>query len=291
MKAKMTRSQHALLSNPFEASQNIEYRSAIVTFVDILGFRALVTSKSAADVAAAITRLQESIHPISPGLPQQDGPKTIHPSRVHAFSDCVVRVRPVAGDDDFGPIFIRELSELASIQAALASAGVFVRGGIAYGQIHSTDLQVFGPALIRAYELESSLAHVPRIVIDPVAIQTFRDRAIPKSRMRQEITGMRRSIRQADDGLWFIDYLHAGAESFEGDVEKQNFFALHRQRITAAAASVDIGSSVLPKYLWAAQYHNATCKRVLGRTSIPGVTLSKAELPSFERLRPPIVVR
>jgi hypothetical protein len=286
----MVETSRELMSDPFEEAKGIAYRDAIVTFIDILGFQALVDKKSEKEVAGAITRLQQSVQPAPVGTRRKPSVRAIRPSRVHAFSDCVVRVRPIAGEDELGPTFIRELADLASIQASLAQAGVFVRGGIAIDRIHSSDTVVFGPGLIRAYKLENELAHVPRIIVDPAALQKFRERAIPKTRMRAEITAMRKSIRQADDGLWFVDYLRAGAAALGDDAAVREFLKQHRRQVTEAAATVDLASSVLPKYLWAAKYHNASCERILKETSIPGITINKAQLPSFERLRLPILL-
>ncbi|MBN8803636.1 MAG: hypothetical protein J0H81_00715 [Sphingopyxis terrae] len=49
------------MSDPFAEAEGIAYRDAIVTFVDILGFRALVAKKPESEVAAAIKRLQQSV--------------------------------------------------------------------------------------------------------------------------------------------------------------------------------------------------------------------------------------
>ena len=286
----MSRSDRELMSDPFAEAEGIAYRDAIVTFVDILGFRSLVAKKPGSEVAAAIKRLQQSVQPEPASGKRKLLVRPIRPSRVHAFSDCVVRVRPVDDANAFGPTFVRELADLASIQASLARAGVFVRGGVTAEKIYSSDTMVFGPGLIRAYELEAQLAHVPRIIVDPAAIQKFRSRAIPPSRMRNEIAAMRRSIRHSDDGLWFVDYLRAGAAALDEDGAIRDFLKEHRGRIIEAASEVNVASSVLPKYLWAAKYHNGSCERILKKTSIPGVTISKKELPSFERLRLPILL-
>ncbi|MGQ3229637.1 MAG: hypothetical protein ACT6R2_12165 [Blastomonas fulva] len=279
------------MSDPFAEVEGIAYCDAIVTFVDILGFRALVAKKSESEVAAAIKRLQQSLQPEPVSGKRKLLVRPIRPSRVHAFSDCVVRVRPVDDANAFGPTFVRELADLASIQASLARAGVFVRGGVTAEKIHSSDTVVFGPGLIRAYELEAQLAHVPRIIVDPAAIQRFSSRGIPPSRMRIEMAAMRRSIRHADDGLWFVDYLRAGAAALNEEGAIRDLLREHRDRIIDAAYEVDVASSVLPKYLWAAKYHNGACGRILKKTSIPGITISKNELPSFERLRLPILLK
>lgn len=278
-----------LLSDPFDNLRGVKYREAVVTFIDILGFQAFVKDHTADQVASAISRLQQSVQPVAAGAGRGSAARPINSSRVHAFSDCVVRVRLFEDDDDEGPTLIRELADLASIQASLSIAGVFVRGGVTIDRIHSSDTAVFGPGLIRAYKLENELAHVPRIVVDPATIQRFRARPIPKSRMSREITATRKAIRQADDGLWFVDYLRASAGALGDEHDTRSMLLQHREQVTRAAADVDVGSSVLPKYLWAARYHNASCERILGKAAA-GVTISKTQLPSFERLRLPVLL-
>lgn len=285
----MKDSELELLSDPFDTAKGVTYCDAVVTFIDILGFQSLVKERTAEQVAGAITRLQQSVQPMVPGTNRGKTARMISRSRVHAFSDCVVRIRAFDDDDDEGPTLIRELADLASIQASLSIAGVFVRGGVTIDKIHSSESSVFGPGLIRAYKLENELAHVPRIVVDPATIQRFRARSIPKSRMSREITSMRKSIRQADDGLWFVDYLRASAVALGDHGDVISLLKQHREEVTMAAQNVDVGSSVLPKYLWAAQYHNASCARILDTPS-PDVRISKSHLPSFERLRLPILL-
>lgn len=262
------------------------YETAVVTFIDILGFRSLVASKPPRQVANAIARLQETVH----GTAAADDARPLNPSRVHAFSDCIVRVRPVSNGKEADTL-AEELADLAGIQTALARTGIFIRGGVSSGEIHSTDTIVFGPALIRAYEMESQLAHAPRIIVDPVTIQAVRDRPVTNYRMRKDIAALRQSIRQADDGLWFIDYLRASTRMLSADSRAvRDLLRQHGDSVTAAAADIAVGSSVLPKYLWAARYHNASCARILKKSSVPGVTISKTAMPSYERLRPPLVL-
>lgn len=63
-----------------------------------------------------------------------------------------------------------------------------MRGGVTADWIRSSDTVAFGHALIRAYKLESELAHVRRIVVGLTTIQRFRARSTPKSRIETEIT-------------------------------------------------------------------------------------------------------
>lgn len=44
--------------------------------------------------------------------------------------------------------------------------GILFRGGITYGKVVHTDKMLFGPAMNKAYSLESKTAVYPRIIID-----------------------------------------------------------------------------------------------------------------------------
>lgn len=50
-----------------------------------------------------------------------------------------------------------------------------VRGGITYGDVLKNNATFLGPAIIRAYEMESKIAKNPRIIIDSNAIEYFAD--------------------------------------------------------------------------------------------------------------------
>lgn len=59
------------------------------------------------------------------------------------------------------------LYEINTLTFHLARGGVFIRGGLAYGELyHKSDI-CFGKALVEAVALESEVAIYPRIAISP----------------------------------------------------------------------------------------------------------------------------
>lgn len=52
-------------------------------------------------------------------------------------------------------------------------AGFWLRGAVTIGLLHHDEDIVFGPALNRAYELESRHAIFPRIILDPACAELF----------------------------------------------------------------------------------------------------------------------
>jgi hypothetical protein len=63
------------------------------------------------------------------------------------------------------------LLRLIFTQLFSAHLGFFIRGGVTVGDIVHDEHVVFGPALNRAYHLESQVADKPRIVLDPECLE------------------------------------------------------------------------------------------------------------------------
>jgi hypothetical protein len=57
---------------------------------------------------------------------------------------------------------------------AFLSQGIFVRGGLAYGNHYHSQSVVYSQALTVAHKLESAAAIFPRVVVDTNAIEVFR---------------------------------------------------------------------------------------------------------------------
>jgi hypothetical protein len=83
-------------------------------------------------------------------------------TRITTFSDNAVVSEPVEG-----PNFHLLLFRLGYMQVIASWSGLLIRGAVTIGDIVHDDSIVFGPALNRAYELESQQAIYPRIILDP----------------------------------------------------------------------------------------------------------------------------
>jgi hypothetical protein len=83
-------------------------------------------------------------------------------TRITTFSDNAVISEPVEG-----PNFHLLLFGLGYMQVIASWSGLLIRGAVTIGDIVHDDSIVFGPALNRAYELESQQAIYPRIILDP----------------------------------------------------------------------------------------------------------------------------
>lgn len=144
-----------------------EYTSRVVAFFDILGWRSKVIS--AGSDPAKIAKLHNILLLFSL-LRSNEESNAIPAQLATSFSDNVV----------ISTTLKQEFVHFALIQAAAAqlfaaAEGFFVRGGITVGQIFHDRNVVFGPALNRAYELESRHSKYPRLTVDPDTLQQFGD--------------------------------------------------------------------------------------------------------------------
>lgn len=183
------------------------YIEAIVTFIDILGFKDIINKFSFEDVHKKL----DTVRFFSSVDDQQEGdgfePKIIQ------FSDSIIRIRPLDSSANkefrYGLMF-HEMLDLVRMQGELINNGIFVRGGVSIGDVYYDRQLLFGPGFVKAYELESSYANFPRIIINPQLIdQLHRDRRLSSNQntLEEEFLYIKRNIRRDSDGLYFIDYL------------------------------------------------------------------------------------
>lgn len=266
--------------------QGRTYRSAVVTFLDVLGFRELVRLRSADEMLEIVHLMQKFASSSDSDLVHElNMEDDISWTRTVAFSDSVARVRPFDLPYSDGSLF-HEILDLVHAQADLANHGVIVRGGLTVGQVFLESNTVFGPAFVRAYDLESQYANVPRIVVGPEVFKELRNDPQLRAEhhdLKDEIGYLKRLLRRGDDGFWFIDYFKAIArEMDEPDAQYPMFAEAHRELIVKNARSVPEHGRALQKYLWLSEYHNSVCREWGGQAK--KFCITAADIPAFETL-------
>ncbi len=173
------------------------------------------------------------------------------------FSDTLVVASPfeMAEDEEFA---VGGLTmQAAYLQLNLIAHDWFLRGGLALGDVHIHEGLVYGPALIDAYEVESTQALQPRIVLSPQAVESQRAAlgayGDPTSSPENQL------LLQDDDGLVFVDYLSVLFD--DPDEDYPTALAMHRDRVTARLERHRGRRAIWEKYRWVAEYHNYTCAR------------------------------
>ena len=173
----------------------------ICCFVDVLGAKAQMEEEGFAEGLANLLEMIENNKPCRPLIKEcSDEIKKHHPhfanksyeeieeiltlmapelqfsgSEKRVFSDSIVIINQVM-ESNFRAAFF-EVVSMASILhlVAINTVRCLVRGGITYGKLHVGEKLILGPALIQAQIIESQEAIYPRIVLDEVVVQKFKD--------------------------------------------------------------------------------------------------------------------
>jgi hypothetical protein len=245
-------------------AEPIQYREALVTFIDILGFRGLVKENAAATINNVLETLQCAASEHSVQTDERDAEDDPGAGTSFAFSDSIVRVRPYDRAPGEGAVFA-ELFFLALTQGELAFEGIFVRGGVTIGEIYFENNKLFGPALVRAYDIERK-AKYPRIVIDKKVMEEYeRD-----SRLRASHHSFAHDKWYVKSLMYrnFVDYLPVSIGEMEFDIDRDNALVEHARYIKAAISAAT-KRDVRMKYKWLVRYHNAALKRIFRRGKVP----------------------
>lgn len=259
------------------------YKNSVVTFLDILGFREIIKTSDASVVSEMLDAIGETAAtPVG-----ADGDLT----HVISFSDSVIRARPTGQEPAYDAL-LHEIQDLAASQWSLMEFGILVRGGITIGDVATSEGRAFGPAFVRAYDLESSLASSPRIIVDPIVIEHIREHvgnASEKTKKRDIIADLKQHIRLGGDGLWFVDYLSSVSITMGDPPEVESTMLRFKETIVEKANKLRTDSLVLPKLLWLIRYHNSSAKRLFPTNK--DLKIRNTDVPLSDELLKPLLVK
>lgn len=144
-------------TSSIERLADVHYELRLVCFFDTLGWKhkidaAGIDPQKIARLALVPRLFSSAITALAKKLPG---------AIMTSFSDNVVVSIPYDADR-----VLSSLESLAKIQLGLAMEGFFLRGAVTIGLLFHDDEIVFGPALNRAYQLESKTAIYPRVLLD-----------------------------------------------------------------------------------------------------------------------------
>ena len=242
------------------------YREAIITFVDVLGFKKIIQDSSAEEVSKILKKMRY----FSAFDESEDGEGAL--PKVIQFSDSIIRVRLLDSKSNiefrYGALF-HELNDLVLMQGGLINNGICVRGGVTIGEIYFDNNSIYGPGFVKAYELESMFANYPRIVIDPLLIAKLKkDKRLLSchNNLSDELDYIDNQIRIGSDGLYYIDYLGAYPRNMDDQEYIPSFFESNKRLILSNLKEIHDLNSVTSKYLWLANYHNEVVDEYFERT-------------------------
>ena len=195
----------------------MKYENRITIYLDILGFKEWIDTsvkKNNADNPEAIQMLNLQYKRIkrafedegkSLGKYQPWYLKETKSKMITVFSDSIVVSFLAAERKDTWHIIVR-LHRM--IRDMIYTSDYLFRGAITIGKLIHTKSVLFGPALVRAYELESQKAIYPRIIIDPKCVRLIKRRKHNDPDNPRFAFGLNDLLALDIDKLYYIDYFN-----------------------------------------------------------------------------------
>jgi hypothetical protein len=246
--------------------RTVKYRVSLVTYIDILGFSELIETKKAGDISRIIRVVKEAVQPDR----FKHNDDLIPDDEYVNFSDSSVISRPLDTPNlRPGLQLFSLLCHLVRAQANLIfEEGIFMRGSVTIGLAVRSWGQLFGPAIVRAYNLEK-VAKNPRIIVDsnifkvldPMPNAWHNDKDTDKKELRK-------LMRKDEDGEYFVDYLRAVSEEFNDPAFYPVYVRRHSGLISERLKKYSKNDNVRSKYEWLEKYHNSTIEKL--KTHVSG---------------------
>ena len=223
-----------------------EYKEHFVAFLDILGFKSMITHSDCNDIYGIFSE----IHKRSNASMNYAG---IH---IHAYehihhkilSDSVIVFIDASIEDSFPAL----LDICARLQISLADREqpILMRGGIAKGSLYYEDDIIYGEGLTNAYLLESNLAKYPRVIFTGDTLA--QGRQITKYMFPDvEHVGFCSHFTEDDDMIFMIDYF---PRLSAWSVEKMKQYCDRLLFLSETILNKSTDASLREKYIWLKKY-------------------------------------
>jgi hypothetical protein len=173
------------------------YIDRYCAFIDILGFRGLVRNLDTDSSRFETLRvLLSKIH-----APPNPATKAWHIDfRAQSISDAVA-ISTLVQDT----ALIHLLIAIENLAIELLKEGYLIRGALVKGKLYHDDQMVFGEALLRAYELETTTVRFPRVMITREVMQDIDRYCSGLLKERRDQYDLH--VQQADDGPHYVHVL------------------------------------------------------------------------------------
>jgi hypothetical protein len=219
-----------------------QYEQRIVLFLDFLGFKEIVDG-----TVGSTTNLDVLLSAID-HLYEIGDDKDLYASVcATTFSDSVVLSYAVR---EQSAVF-HLLLDIAYAIIGLVARGFLVRGAVTIGELVHTKKYLVGPAMVRAYEMESKEAKFPRVLLDPGLVEIARQAHADHHDPEDEEGYVRLLMTKDRDKRHFIDYVSWESVVNVAGMEDDNYSDYLRGISSILRRGFDNpNAGVLEKYLW-----------------------------------------
>jgi hypothetical protein len=149
--------------------------------------------------------------------------------------------------------------------------GALLRGGMTRGPLYHRNNTIYGQAHIDAYDLETQVARVPRIVVAP----GIREDWLMAFEGGKWFPVLKDMILQDRDGMDFLDLFHFPAQD---SIDKGTFAFIEAagRELSTLVCRRNLNLSAWSKGVWLARQYNASA--ILKRCNLPLIQIPRAPI-------------
>lgn len=185
-----------------------DYEDMAVMFVDLLGSKNKNDFKERFEIHSIFHKEMLQAEKRKNARETQH---VIYDRRIYSFSDCVyffyfykpgIEETRKKNDELLKVLLLNSINPIMKVMLS----GNFVRGGVTFGKCYFDDLGFFGPAVNRAYEIESTIAEFPIIEVDKEIGRRIYDEQCKNSQVFP--FEWKPSIVSYMEGKFFLNYMY-----------------------------------------------------------------------------------
>lgn len=234
----------------------MNYDKRICCFIDILGFRNHIEktiNKEGNDIIEKIEKIKYILD-LSKKITDDSG---FSKSKIVTyFSDSIV----ISYDYSEPSQLYHTLIDLLYVSFEMANQGFLARGGVTIGKLIHNENLIFGPAMVKAYDLESKKAIYPRIIVEKDVVENGIKYKVDNHSSIDELEYILDILTEDTDGNFYIDYISKCSSEFN-DPEYDLYIYL--EQLKKFFIDFDkMDSKVQNKLLWLKEKINNEIKQI-----------------------------
>ena len=188
----------------------MNYETRICCFIDILGFRQHIEQTIDQEGNDNVEKINKIKYILDLSKKMTDDSGFSKSKIVTYFSDSIV----ISYDYSEPSQLFHTLIDLLYVSFELANQGYLARGGVTIGKLIHTEEFIFGPAMVKAYDLESKKANYPRILVEKEVVENGIKYKVDNHSANDELQYILDIITEDSDGNFYIDYISKCSSEF-----------------------------------------------------------------------------
>lgn len=232
---------------------NISVTEHFCVFLDILGYKNRIEMTQVDSLNSELERFVYCVGSENDFLKKLSDHLNF---KMKTFTDNIVICIPITKESI--EKFDLVLSHIIDYQKSLISSNYFVRGGISKGLLYMENDIIWGPALIKAVNLEKNGMY-PFIFISDEIIELFSINNLQKSEQDE----LSVPIIEFNDKMHILDYLQSTIYYEEEQLKSLYAFLPNHKSLIEMNLKTSDDCNVLGKYAMLAKYHDNFCNYYL----------------------------